>query len=103
MVLLGRRPPAARPLWPPDDDLAQQFLNNVWRRPEPDRPGWLRFDFRPDPTRGDEGFETRFIGDLYQELDAEIRQRYTLLQTPGFISQFILEHTLLKRFEELDF
>lgn len=93
----------------PDDDLVQRFLDDVWRRPEPDRPGWLRFDFRPDPERGpdlseaegDEGFQTRFIGDLYQELDAEIRERYALLQTPHFISQFILEHTLLKRFEEL--
>lgn len=88
----------------PGDDLVQQFLNDVWRRPDPNRGGdWLRFDFRPDPEHGDEGFETRFIGDLYQELDAEIRQRYALLQTPGFVSQFILEHTLLKRFEELDF
>jgi hypothetical protein len=87
----------------PDDELAQRFLDDVWRRPDPDRQGWLRFDFRPDPARGDEGFRTRFIGDLYQELDAEIRDRYALLQTPHFISQFILEHTLLKRFEEKDF
>ena len=87
----------------PDDDLVQRFLDDVWRRPEPDRPGWLRFDFRPDPERSDEGFQTRFIGDLYQELDAEIRERYALLQTPHFISQFILEHTLLKRFGEKDF
>lgn len=87
----------------PDDDLVQRFLDDVWRRPDPNREGWLRFDFRPDPARGDVGFETRFIGDLYQELDAEIRERYALLQTPHFISQFILEHTLLKRFEEKDF
>jgi len=87
----------------PDDQLVQRFLDDVWRRPDPNRPGWLRFDFRPDPTRGDQGFETRFIGDLYQELDPEIRARYALLQTPHFISQFILEHTLLKRFEEKDF
>lgn len=87
----------------PEDELAQRFLDEVWRRPDPNRPGWLRFDFRSDPERGDQGFQTRFIGDLYQELDAEIRQRYALLQTPHFISQFILEHTLLKRFEEKDF
>ena len=87
----------------PDDELVQRFLNDVWRRPDPNRPGWLRFDFRPDPARGDEGFETRFIGDLYQELDPEIRERYALLQTPHFISQFILDNTLLKRFEEKDF
>jgi len=88
----------------PDDEPVQRFLDDVWRRPDPDRGGhWLRFDFRPDPARADEGFQTRFIGDLYQELDAEIRDRYALLQTPHFISQFILEHTLLKRFEEKDF
>jgi len=95
----------------PDDEPVQRFLDDVWRRPDPNRQGWLRFDFRPDPARGpglseaegDEGFQTRFIGDLYQELDAEIRDRYALLQTPHFISQFILEQTLLKRFEEKDF
>jgi len=87
----------------PDDELVQRFLDDVWRRPDPNRAGWLRFDFRPDPARGDEGFETRFIGDLYQELDPEMRERYALLQTPHFISQFILDNTLLKRFEEKDF
>lgn len=88
----------------PDDELVQRFLDDVWRRPDPDRGGdWLRFDFRPDPEHQDEGFRTRFIGDLYQELDAEIRERYALLQTPHFVAQFILEHTLLKRFEEKDF
>ena len=87
----------------PADELVQRFLDDVWRRPDSDRPGWLRFDFRPDPARRDAGFQTRFIGDLYQELDAEIRERYALLQTPDFIAQFILENTLLKRFEEVDF
>ena len=87
----------------PDNELSQRFLDDVWRRPDPNRQGWLYFDFRPDPERQDEGFRTRFIGDLYQELDAEIRTRYALLQTPHFISQFILEHTLLKRFGEKDF
>lgn len=87
----------------PDDELVQRFLDNVWRRPDSNRDGWLLFDFRPEPEKGDAGFHTRFIGDLYQELDAEIRARYALLQTPHFISQFILEHTLLKRFAEKDF
>lgn len=87
----------------PDDERVQRFLDNVWRRPDSNRDGWLLFDFRPEPEKGDAGFHTRFIGDLYQELDAEIRARYALLQTPHFISQFILEHTLLKRFTEKDF
>jgi len=87
----------------PDDDLMQRFFDDVWRRPDSNREGWLRFDFRPDPDKADEGFQTRFIGDLYQELDSEIRKRHALLQTPHFISQFILKNTLLKRFEEKDF
>ena len=87
----------------PDDDLVQRFFDDVWRRPDSNRENWLRFDFRPDPSMADEGFQTRFIGDLYQELDSEIRERHALLQTPDFIAEFILENTLLKRFEEKDF
>lgn len=95
--------PTEHDLMLPDDDLAQRFLDDVWRRPDPDRPGWLRFDFRPDPRKEGQGFQTRFIGDLYQELDAEIRDRYAMLQTPHFVSRLILEQTLLKCFEEKDF
>lgn len=87
----------------PDDDVMQRFLDEVWRRPDSNREGWLRFDFRSDPDQADEGFQTRFIGDLYQELDSEIRERHALMQTPHFITQFILQHTLIKRFEEKDF
>ncbi|MCX6064207.1 MAG: hypothetical protein NT121_00380 [Chloroflexi bacterium] len=87
----------------PDDALMQRFFDDVWRRPDSNRDGWLRFDFRSDPAKADEGFQTRFIGDLYQELDSEIRERHALLQTPHFIAQFLLEHTLVKRFEEKDF
>ena len=86
-------------IWPADD-LSQEFLEEIWRRPDVEREGWLRYDFRGD---GEDGFDTRFIGDLYQDIDAEARAYYALLQTPQFISQFILEHTLLKRFEEKDF
>ncbi len=83
-------------LIPPDDQAVRDFLN-LWREPDPDRPGWLRFDFRG------EGFNTRFIGDVYQHIDEEAREYYALLQTPDFISQFLLQHTLLKRFQEKDF
>lgn len=83
-------------LVPPDEESVREFLN-LWRQPDPDRPGWLRFDFRGD------GFDTRFIGDIYQHIDDEARDYYALVQTPEFISQFLLEHTLLKRFEEKDF
>ncbi len=38
--------------------------------------------------------DTRFIGDLYQELDPQVKDRYALLQTPRFVETFILDHTL---------
>jgi uncharacterized protein DUF7008/Eco57I restriction-modification methylase len=38
--------------------------------------------------------DTRFLGDLYQDLDDEVRERYALLQTPRFVESFILDRTL---------
>jgi len=87
-------------VWPANE-LTHDFLEEVWRRRDVERgTDWLRYDFRGN---ADGGFDTRFIGDLYQDIDAEARAYYALLQTPEFISQFILEHTLVKRFEERDF
>src|SRR5690606_40438090 len=37
---------------------------------------------------------TRFLGDLYQDLDEDVRKRYALLQTPDFVERFILDRTL---------
>ncbi len=45
---------------------------------------------RFDTARGD----TRFLGDLYQNLSADIREKYALLQTPVFVEEFILDRTL---------
>lgn len=39
-------------------------------------------------------FDSRFLGDLYQDLDADVRKRYALLQTPEFVERYILDHTL---------
>jgi len=86
-------------VWPADE-LSDQFIEEIWRRDDVDRDDWLRFDFRGN---GDQGFDSRFIGDIYQDIDAEAREYYALLQTPHFISQFILDHTLDKRFEEKNF
>lgn len=82
----------------PGNEACQAFLDE-WRRVNPDtnRP---RYDFSVE-TNG--GFDTRVIGDIYESLDEETVKRYALCQTPEFISQFILEHTLLKCFEEKDF
>ncbi|MEV6811371.1 BREX-2 system adenine-specific DNA-methyltransferase PglX [Micromonospora sp. NPDC051296] len=36
---------------------------------------------------------TRFLGDLYQELSAHAKKTYALLQTPEFVEEFILDRT----------
>ena len=41
-----------------------------------------------------EGSDTRFLGDLYQNLDEDVRDTFALLQTPEFVEEFILEQTL---------
>ncbi|MCA9632567.1 MAG: BREX-2 system adenine-specific DNA-methyltransferase PglX, partial [Myxococcales bacterium] len=46
------------------------------------------------------GTETRFLGDLYQDLSEAVRKRYALLQTPDFVEKFILEQTLAPAIEE---
>lgn len=45
-------------------------------------------------TRDLTGVDTRFLGDLYQNLSEEARSRYALLQTPDFVESFILDRTL---------
>jgi len=42
----------------------------------------------------DPSLDTRFLGDLYQDLSELIRKQYALLQTPDFIEAFILDRTL---------
>jgi uncharacterized protein DUF7008/Eco57I restriction-modification methylase len=53
-----------------------------------DATGKLRWDFT-DPE-----LNTRFLGDLYQDLSESARKTYALLQTPDFIESFILDRTL---------
>ncbi|MCK1578687.1 BREX-2 system adenine-specific DNA-methyltransferase PglX [Bradyrhizobium sp. 168] len=50
--------------------------------------GELTHDFT-DPD-----WDTRFLGDLYQDLSEEARKRYALLQTPEFVEEWILDRTL---------
>ncbi len=38
--------------------------------------------------------DTRFLGDLYQDLSEDVRKKYALLQTPDFVEEFILDRTL---------
>lgn len=57
-----------------------------WRRTNDD--GTLVHDFT-DPN-----LETRFLGDLYQDLSEHAKKTYALLQTPVFVEEFILDQTL---------
>jgi hypothetical protein len=67
-------------------DAAKELLA-FWRRVVPET-GELVHDFT------DASWNTRFLGDLYQDLSEEARKRYALLQTPEFVEEFILDRTL---------
>lgn len=80
--------PAHNPLyrlWPSVD--GAQALVNFWQKRDPDT-GVLLHDFT------DAALDTRFLGDLYQDLSEAARKRYALLQTPDFVEAFILDRTL---------
>jgi hypothetical protein len=64
-----------------------------WREIDPVT-GILRHDFT-DPA-----MNTRFLGDLYQDLSEAARKTYALLQTPDFIESFILDRTLTPAIRE---
>jgi hypothetical protein len=70
----------------PSPDMATGLLD-FWRRIDPSS-GELVHDFH------DDGLSTRFLGDLYQNLSEQARKDYALLQTPGFVEEFILDRTL---------
>ena len=73
------------PVWVlgPSGPMAQRLIDFLRER---DAQGDLRITFG--------GTDTRFLGDLYQDLDEDIRARYALLQTPDFVESFILDETL---------
>ncbi|MGA5554610.1 BREX-2 system adenine-specific DNA-methyltransferase PglX [Streptomyces lavendulocolor] len=68
-------------------------LVDFWRGR--DEEGLLVHDFT-DPLNedGTEGWDTRFLGDLYQDLSEAARKTYALLQTPEFVEEFILDRTM---------
>jgi hypothetical protein len=51
----------------------------------------------------DSEWQTRFLGDLYQDLSESARKKYALLQTPDFVLQFILDRTLTPAIQEFGF
>jgi SAM-dependent methyltransferase len=76
------------PLWQlaPGPDGAKALVELWWATDDEGRV--LRHDFT------DETLDTRFLGDLYQDLSEHARKQYALLQTPEFVEEFILDRTL---------
>ncbi|WP_328549384.1 BREX-2 system adenine-specific DNA-methyltransferase PglX [Streptomyces platensis] len=76
---------------------AARALVEFWReRGQGDDSDKLVHDFtdpldEDDPTKG---WDTRFLGDLYQWLSESARKTYALLQTPEFVEEFILDRTM---------
>ncbi|WP_435848510.1 BREX-2 system adenine-specific DNA-methyltransferase PglX [Streptomyces javensis] len=76
---------------------AARALVEFWReRGEGEDADRLVHDFT-DPLDADDptkGWDTRFLGDLYQWLSESARKTYALLQTPEFVEEFILDRTM---------
>jgi hypothetical protein len=72
---------------------AAMALRQFWQQVDPNT-GLLAHDFT-DPD-----WNTRFLGDLYQDLSEATRKRYALLQTPEFVEEFILDRTLTPAIRE---
>ncbi|MCM3886262.1 BREX-2 system adenine-specific DNA-methyltransferase PglX [Frankia sp. R82] len=79
---------------PPTHDAAKNLLA-FWRRRT--ESGTLIHDFT------DATWDTRFLGDLYQDLSEDVRKKYALLQTPEFVEEFILDLTLTPAIDEFGY
>lgn len=75
---------------------AAMALRQFWQQVDPNT-GTLAHDFT------DANWNTRFLGDLYQDLSEAARKRYALLQTPEFVEEFILDRTLTPAIREFGF
>ncbi|MGH3516103.1 MAG: BREX-2 system adenine-specific DNA-methyltransferase PglX, partial [Haloechinothrix sp.] len=71
----------------PSGDAARRLLEFWW---EADSDGELLRRFGPDVNPE---LDTRFLGDLYQDLSEDAKKTYALLQTPEFVEEFILDQT----------
>jgi hypothetical protein len=76
------------PLWAigPSGDMAMRLLGFL-REIDAEK-GHLKRSFEVEDD------DTRFLGDLYQELSERAKKRFALLQTPVFVEEFILDRTL---------
>ncbi|MEV4638089.1 BREX-2 system adenine-specific DNA-methyltransferase PglX [Actinoplanes sp. NPDC049548] len=77
------------PVWRfPISGLAAEKLSDFFRRGD----GYASLE--------SPGLNTRFLGDLYQNLSAHARETYALLQTPEFVEEFILDRTFEPAYKE---
>jgi hypothetical protein len=81
---------AHNPLWrlPISGDAASRLIG-LW-----DALDDTAEDVRPVYDFTDPQRDTRFLGDLYQDLSEDAKKRFALLQTPIFVESFILDRTL---------
>lgn len=75
----------------PSDDAAQRLVE-FWRQADEENATvW---------ALKDSNLDTRFLGDLYQDLSEFAKKKYALLQTPEFVEEFILDRTLARALKE---
>ena len=74
----------------PSDELSRELLA-FWRHRDPD--SGVHWSF------AEEQFEGELMGDLYQDLDPVVKDRFALCQTPDFVRAFILDRTLTPAIE----
>jgi hypothetical protein len=75
---------------------AAMAVRQFWQQVDPNT-GSLLHDFT------DADWNTRFLGDLYQDLSEAARKRYALLQTPEFVEEFILDRALTPAISEFGY
>ncbi len=74
----------------PSDELSRALIA-FWRHRDADTGAIWSF--------AEERFEGELMGDLYQELDPVVKDRFALCQTPDFVRAFILDRTLTPALE----
>ncbi|QXU55726.1 BREX-2 system adenine-specific DNA-methyltransferase PglX [Rhodococcus sp. LW-XY12] len=73
----------------PSGDAARSLLEFWWDK-----------DASGDPLWSFAGVDTRFLGDVYQDLSEFAKKTYALLQTPEFVEEFILDQTMTPALKE---
>ena len=77
----------------PADELSRALIA-FWRHRDADT--GARWSFADEP------FEGELMGDLYQELDPVVKDRFALCQTPAFVRAFMLDRTLTAAIDSFD-